>query len=68
VVIKLILSPVLLLVGTAAFVWRYYEPAILARVGDWLSLVYLGLICALIPLVGAIGACGAELTFPVNRE
>jgi hypothetical protein len=26
------------------------------------------LLCALIPLVGAIGAYGAELTFPVNRE
>ena len=68
VVVKLVLSPVLLLVGVAVFVWRYYEPAILARVGDWPSLLYLALMCALIPLVGAIGACGAELTFPVNRE
>jgi hypothetical protein len=26
------------------------------------------LLCALMPLVGVIGACGAELTFPVNHE
>jgi predicted heme/steroid binding protein/uncharacterized membrane protein len=68
VVIKLIASPVLLLVGAATFVWRYHHPDILARVGDSPSLVYLGLMCALIPLVGLIGAYGAELTFPVNRE
>lgn len=68
VVIKLILSPVLLLIGTAALVWRYHDPAILARVSDWPSLLYLALICSLTPLVGLIGACGAELTFPVHHE
>ena len=69
VVIKLILSPVLLLVGAAALVWRYLEPGNPGAVPrGWPSLVYLALICALIPLVGVIGACGAELTFPVNRE
>jgi predicted heme/steroid binding protein/uncharacterized membrane protein len=68
VVIKLIASPVLLLVGTAAFVWRYHDPNILVRVGEAPSLVYLALICVLTPLVGLIGACGAELTFPLHRE
>jgi predicted heme/steroid binding protein/uncharacterized membrane protein len=68
VVIKLILSPVLLLVATAAFVWRYHDPNILVRAGNWPSLVYLALICALTPLVAIIGAYGAELTFPVSRE
>ena len=68
VVIKLILSPVLLLVGAGVFVWRYQNPEILARWGESPSLVYLGLMCALIPLVGVIGAYGAELTFPVNRD
>ncbi len=68
VVIKLILSPLLLLVGIAAFVWRYHDPEILARVGDWPSLVYLALICALTPLVGVIGNYGAELTFPVHPD
>jgi len=55
-------------VGTAAFVWRYLDPNILVRAGNWPSLIYLGLICALAPLVAIIGACGAELTFPVKRE
>jgi predicted heme/steroid binding protein/uncharacterized membrane protein len=68
VVIKLILSPVLLLAGTFAWVWRYLHPEILAEFPGWPSLVYLGLLCALMPLVGAIGAYGAELTFPVNHE
>jgi len=68
VVIKLIASPVLLLAAVGAMVWRYQNPDILSRWGDAPSLVYLGLMCALIPLVGLIGACGAELTFPVNRE
>jgi predicted heme/steroid binding protein/uncharacterized membrane protein len=68
VVIKLIASPVLLLVGTGAFVWRYQNPEILARWGDASSLVYLGLLCSLIPLVGLIGALGAELTFPVKHD
>lgn len=68
VVIKLILSPVLLLIGTAALVWRYQNPEILVRVSGWPSLLYLALICSLAPLVGVIGACGAELTFPVHHE
>jgi predicted heme/steroid binding protein/uncharacterized membrane protein len=68
VIIKLTLSPILLLVGTSAFVWRYQNPEILVQFPGGPSLVYLVLLCALIPLVGAIGAYGAELTFPVNRE
>ena len=56
------------LVGVAALVWRYQNPEILARLGEAPGLLYLGLICALIPLVGAIGAYGAELIFPVPHE
>jgi predicted heme/steroid binding protein/uncharacterized membrane protein len=68
VIIKLTLSPILLLVGTGAFVWRLLNPEILASLSHWPSLVYLALICSLTPLVGIIGACGAELTFPVSHE
>jgi predicted heme/steroid binding protein/uncharacterized membrane protein len=68
VVVKLILSPVLLLVGAAAFLWRWHNPEILAHFPAGPSLVYLALLCALFPLVAVIGACGAELTFPVNHE
>ena len=67
VVVKLIVSPVLVLAGAGAWLWRYQNPEILARWSDSPSLAYRGLLCALIPLVGAIGACGAELTFPVRR-
>jgi predicted heme/steroid binding protein/uncharacterized membrane protein len=68
VVVKLILSPILLLVGAGAFVWRYHHPDLLAPWSGAPSLIYLGMLCALIPLVSLIGAYGAELTFPLNRE
>jgi hypothetical protein len=59
---------VLLLVGAGACLWRYLHPEILAQFPAGPSLIYLGLLCTLIPLVSVIGACGAELTFPANRE
>jgi predicted heme/steroid binding protein/uncharacterized membrane protein len=68
VVIKLILSPILLLVGAGAWVWRFLNPEILVDLRDWPSLVYLALICSLSPLVGLIGAYGAVLTFPLHHE
>ncbi len=68
VVIKLILSPILLSVGAGAFTWRLLDPDILARLDQWPGLLYLALICSLTPLVGIIGACGAELTFPAHPE
>ena len=36
-------------------VWRYQNPEILARWGEAPGLLSLALMCALIPLVGAIG-------------
>jgi predicted heme/steroid binding protein/uncharacterized membrane protein len=68
VVIKVIFSPILLAVGTGAWVWRLLDPLILARLDQWPALLYLALICSLAPLVGIIGACGAQLTFPVPSE
>jgi len=46
----------------------HQNPEILARWGEAPGLLYLALMCALIPLVGLIGAYGAELTFPINHE
>ena len=68
VVIKLILTPLLLAMGTGAFVWRFLNPEILAQLLYWTGKVYLGLICALAPLVSLIGWYGATLTFPVHEE
>ena len=68
VIIKMALSPILLLVGTGLWVWRLMNPEILASLRDWPSLVYLALICLLTPLVGIIGAYGAVLTFPIHPE
>jgi predicted heme/steroid binding protein/uncharacterized membrane protein len=68
IIVKLVLSPVLLLVGAGAFVWRLMNPEILAILPQWPGLVYLALICAITPLVAVIGACGAELTFPTHHE
>jgi predicted heme/steroid binding protein/uncharacterized membrane protein len=68
VAVKLILSPVLLLAGAVAFAWRWHNPEILAQFPGGAGVAYVGLVCALIPLVAVIGACGAELTFPVKHE
>jgi len=68
VVIKLILSPLLLLVGLGAWVWRFLNPEILAQGSDWPSLAYLALMCSLTPLVSLIGAYGALITFPLHQE
>jgi predicted heme/steroid binding protein/uncharacterized membrane protein len=68
VVIKLILSPILLLASSGAFVWRFLNPEILTQVRDWPSLAYLALICCLTPLVSLIGAYGAIITFPLSHE
>ncbi len=67
VVIKMILSPLLFLVGLIALIWRYLHPGILI---SWTgaSLVYFGLILILTPLVVAIGWFGATLSFPLEEE
>jgi hypothetical protein len=48
-------------------IWRYLHPDILTAWGME-SLVYMGLICALTPLVAVIGWYGATLSFPVEEE
>ncbi|HEY9073446.1 MAG TPA: DUF2231 domain-containing protein [Desulfobaccales bacterium] len=68
VVIKLILTPILLAVGTGCFIWRWLNPDILSQLPYWTGKVYLGLICAQAPLVSLIGWYGATLTFPLPEE
>jgi predicted heme/steroid binding protein/uncharacterized membrane protein len=65
--IKLTLSPLLLAVALAALTWRSFTPDILIF---WrpASLIYLGLILALTPLVGAIGWYGGTLSFPIEEQ
>jgi predicted heme/steroid binding protein/uncharacterized membrane protein len=67
VVIKLVLSPILLLVGAAAFVWRWQDPGVLAVLGG-IGILYFVLILLLTPLVSVIGWYGANLTFPLHEE
>ncbi len=67
-VIKMILTPILLAVAAAAFVWRLLEPEILTRLGHWTGMVYLALLCSLTPLVSVIGWFGAAITFPLPEE
>jgi predicted heme/steroid binding protein/uncharacterized membrane protein len=65
---KLILSPIMLVVGAGLWVWRWLHPEILTTLVAWPSLVYLALICSLAPLVSVIGLYGALLTFPLHAE
>lgn len=67
VVIKLVLTPILLLVGAAAFVWRWQDPGVLAVLGG-IGILYFVLILLLTPLVSVIGWYGASLTFPLHEE
>jgi predicted heme/steroid binding protein/uncharacterized membrane protein len=68
VVIKLILSPILMLIGVGVFVWRFLNPEVLVHLWAWPSVVYLALICSLAPLVSCIGAYGAIMTFPLHHD
>lgn len=68
VTIKIILSPILLAVGTGALVWRWLQPEVLAGAGQGPGMVYLALICALTPLVSVVGWYGGTLTFPRPEE
>ena len=67
VVIKLILSPLMLLLGTATLVWHYLNPGILISWGPG-SYLYLGCVLALAVLAGAIGWFGGTLSFPLGGD
>ena len=59
-------SWLLLALSSAAFVWRWLDPAILRHFG-WASLVYLLILLALPVLVTVISYFGGLLTFPLEK-
>ncbi len=67
VTIKLILSPVLLLLATALIIWRGLDPGILINHAPDRYL-YLGGVLASAVLVSAIGWFGGTLSFPLEGE
>jgi predicted heme/steroid binding protein/uncharacterized membrane protein len=68
IIIKLILTIILLAMGTGTFIWRWLNPGILAARDHWTGMVYLALIFFLMPVVSVIGWYGATLTFPFHEE
>ncbi|MEW6670714.1 MAG: DUF2231 domain-containing protein [Thermodesulfobacteriota bacterium] len=67
VLIKKRLSPVMLILAIAAFVWRLRVPDVMDNLGG-AGFVYLLLVLSFLPLVTVIGWFGAQLTFPVEDE
>jgi len=67
VIWKIGLSSVLFVIGTIAFVMRWRRPGIVDDLGG-AGLLYLILVGALFPVVGAIGWLGAGLTFPMPKR
>jgi predicted heme/steroid binding protein/uncharacterized membrane protein len=67
VIIKLILSPLLFLLGICVLIWRYLDPDILVC---WKPLSYLYLVCllTLTSLVISIGWFGGSLVFPLDGD
>jgi predicted heme/steroid binding protein/uncharacterized membrane protein len=67
VTIKIWTSLFLLLDAGIIFTWRLLEPEILSR-GGLAFVLYLVLVCALVPLVSIVGWFGAQLTFPLENK
>jgi predicted heme/steroid binding protein/uncharacterized membrane protein len=65
--IKIWCSAVVMVLAAALFLWRLRVPDILANPGPE-RLIYLFLICCLVPLVGVTGWFGASLTFPLEKK
>jgi predicted heme/steroid binding protein/uncharacterized membrane protein len=67
VIIKMVLSPILLVVSLVTLMWRFLNPEILLlwQTG---SLLYFGFILSLAPLAAAIGWFGGTLSFPVEED
>ena len=67
VIIKMILSPLMLLLGTALLIWRHLNPEILVSLQP-VSYLYLACSLALAVLAAAIGWFGGTLSFPLESD
>jgi predicted heme/steroid binding protein/uncharacterized membrane protein len=67
VIIKMILSPLMFLLGTALLIWRSVDPEILVSLHP-ASYLYLGCSLALAAMAGAIGWFGGTLSFPLASD
>jgi predicted heme/steroid binding protein/uncharacterized membrane protein len=67
VVIKIILSPILFLVGFIVFIWRFKNPLLLEQITG-MDFIYLVLFFLLVPLVLTIGWFGATMSFPIHKD
>jgi predicted heme/steroid binding protein/uncharacterized membrane protein len=67
VVIKMILSPLMMLLGTALLIWRYLDPEILVTLKP-LSYLYLACSLALAVMAATIGWFGGTLSFPLEGD
>jgi predicted heme/steroid binding protein/uncharacterized membrane protein len=67
VIIKMVLSPLLFLLGIAVLIWRYLDPEILV---SWkaVSYLYLGCLLTLTLMVSSIGWLGGTLSFPIDDD
>jgi predicted heme/steroid binding protein/uncharacterized membrane protein len=67
VVMKMILSPLMVLLGMIMLIWRHLDPAILVPVKP-LSWLYLAGSLAVAIMAAAIGWLGGTLSFPLEGE
>jgi predicted heme/steroid binding protein/uncharacterized membrane protein len=67
VIIKIILSPILFVLGIIVFIWRFKNPLILKHVASY-DFLYLSLLFLIAPLALTIGWFGATMTFPIRKD
>jgi len=66
VIAKIILSPILFIIGLTVFIWRFNNPLILEDVTSS-DFLYLFLLFLMAPMVLTIGWYGASITFPLHK-
>lgn len=67
VMIKIILSSLVFILSVIVLLWRMADPGILDTTGIG-RILYCLIIIAFVPMISAIGALGASLTFPVAKK